>query len=316
MKLDPRQLEVLAAIVDSGGLTEGAATLGKSQPSLSRTVSLLEERIGSPLFHPNRRPLQPTELGSMLAEEGRRILRANTAASEIAQRYKAGRTGVVRVGGTPIFMDGVIAGMIAGFQSRHPDVRIDQSYGYFLDLADRLRKGTIDLAICPVKPDEVPEDLHFETLLPGRNVIACRTGHPLLNRKGVRVADLARFSWIAPPSDSPLYSDLRHVLEGLGKEDFHISFSGGGLSAVLSILTASDSLTILPYSVVFTVRRQFGIGALSLRIDHPDRHLGLLHNPLAEGAPAARRLRSDILLQFETLVSTIQHHEKNTLWRR
>lgn len=316
MKLDPRQLEVLAAIVDSGGLTEGAISLGKSQPSLSRTVAQLEERIGSPLFHPNRRPLQPTELGSILAEEGRLILRANLAAGEIVQRYRAGRTGVVRVGGTPIFMDGVIAGMIAGFQTRNPAVRIDQSYGYVPELVDRLRKGTLDLAVCPVRAEELPEDLRFETILPGRNVIACRVGHPLLSRRGVRVADLARFSWIAPPTDSPLYRDLRQVLDSLGDESFRISFTGGGLSAVLSILFASDSLTILPYSVVFTLRRQFGVAALSLRIDHPDRNLGILHRPAADQTPASRRLRADIVAQFETLSATIQHHEKNLLWRR
>ncbi len=316
MKLDPRQLEVLAAIVDSGGLTEGAASLGKSQPSLSRTVAQLEERIGSPLFQPHRRPLQPTELGAMLADEGRRILRANASASEIVQRYRAGRSGVVRVGGTPIFMDGVIAAMIAVFQTRNPAVRIDQSYGYVPELIDRLAKGTLDLAICPVRSEEVPDDFLFETILPGRNVIACRNGHPLLNRKGVRVEDIAKFSWIAPPVDSPLYKDLRQVLAGLGSEAFNISFTGGGLSAVLSILTASNSLTVLPYSVVFMLRRQFSIGALSLRIDHPDRNLGILHRPASDQTPAARRLRMDIAAQFETLSATILHHEKNSLWRR
>ncbi|MGV8987026.1 MAG: LysR family transcriptional regulator [Cypionkella sp.] len=36
MNIDPRQLEILAAIMQAGGMTEGAARLGKSQPSLSR----------------------------------------------------------------------------------------------------------------------------------------------------------------------------------------------------------------------------------------------------------------------------------------
>ena len=46
MKIDPRHLEILAAIVDHGGLTEGASALGKSQPSVSRSLSMLEERLG------------------------------------------------------------------------------------------------------------------------------------------------------------------------------------------------------------------------------------------------------------------------------
>jgi DNA-binding transcriptional LysR family regulator len=315
MKLDPRQLETLAAIVDGGGLTEGASRLGRSQPSLSRTVAQLEDRVGSPLFHPNRRPLQPTELGAMLAEEGRRIHKAIASAGEIVQRYRSGRSGVVRVGGTPVFMDGVIASMIAGFQNRNPGVRIDQSHGYAPDLIDSLAKSTLDLVICPLRVDEVPEGFRFDTILPGRNVIACRAGHPLLNRKGVRAEDIARHAWIAPPVDSPLYHDLKRVLAGLGCESFNISFTGGGLSAVLSMLTASDALTILPYSVVFMLRRQYSIAALSLRIEHPDRSLGVLHRPAAERTPAAQRLHADIVAQFETLAATILHHETNTLWR-
>ena len=40
MKIDPRQLMQLSAIVETGGLTEAAALLGSSQPALSRTLSL------------------------------------------------------------------------------------------------------------------------------------------------------------------------------------------------------------------------------------------------------------------------------------
>jgi DNA-binding transcriptional LysR family regulator len=120
MKLDPRQLEVLAAIVDTGGLTEAAHRLGKSQPSLSRSVSTLEQRLGAALFLSGKRPLQPTELCLRLAEEGRRILAANAAAADVVQGYRAGKSGAVRVGGTPIFMDGVISGMLASLQAANP----------------------------------------------------------------------------------------------------------------------------------------------------------------------------------------------------
>ncbi|MEX0371747.1 MAG: LysR family transcriptional regulator, partial [Tateyamaria sp.] len=50
MQLDPNHLVMLAAVVDEGGLTSGAHALGKSQPSLSRTLAALEARLGQPLF--------------------------------------------------------------------------------------------------------------------------------------------------------------------------------------------------------------------------------------------------------------------------
>jgi len=44
MKIDERHLIQLAAVVKTGGVTEGAALLGLAQPAVSRTLSMLEKR--------------------------------------------------------------------------------------------------------------------------------------------------------------------------------------------------------------------------------------------------------------------------------
>lgn len=315
MKFDPRHLEILAAIVDQGGLTEGARMLGRSQPSVSRTLAQLEARIGAPLFHPGKRPLQPTSLGLAMAEQGRAVLKANRTAGEIAARYRIGHSGLARVGGTPIFMDGVLAPMIAQFQQSYPDVRIDQSYGYADALIEGLRNGSFEMAIVPLRPDSVPPDLHFQPVLPSRNVIACRTGHPLTRRRLVTLADIAEYPWIAPPTESPLYRDLHRALSRIGARDFRISFSGGSLASVIGVLAGSDSLTVLPYSVAFLMRPQSQVTALSLEIGHPERHLGILAMPRQDPNPAAKRFRGFITAQFEALSNRIARRRKEQLWR-
>lgn len=315
MKFDPRHLEIVAAIVDSGGLTEGAEALGKSQPSVSRTLSMLEARVGSRLFEKNKRPLQPTELCLALAAEGRKVLAANQAASDVVRRYLDGRAGVVRVGGSPIFMDGVISSMIAEFQTGYPNVRIDQSYDYAPELMRKLEARALDIAICPMKVETIPEGFVFEDILPGRNVIACGATHPLANRTSVRLSDIAPYPWIAPPTDSPLYEDLRSVLSSIGMRDFRVSFSGGSLTSTVNILERSDALTVLPYSVVFTLRRQKTLSALSVKIGHPVRNLGLLTRTDTVLAPSVRRFSQFITREFTTLAGTILRHEQNALWR-
>ena len=67
MKIDERHLVQLAAVAETGGVTEGAAMLGMTQPAVSRTLSMLERRVGEPLFTPGKRPLQLTPLGQQLA---------------------------------------------------------------------------------------------------------------------------------------------------------------------------------------------------------------------------------------------------------
>lgn len=315
MKLDPRHLEMLFAIVEKGGLSEGAAMLGKSQPSLSRSLSLFEDRIGIALFEPDRRPLRPTELGLALAAEGRKIYQAGRSSAEVLSQYRNGRTGAVRVGGTPFFLDGVISGMLAAFQFTRPDVRIDQAYGYMNDLVPRLRDGSLDLAILPLRASSIPDGCEFEQILPGRNVIACRAGHPLARRGSVKLSDIGRYPWIAPPADSPLYQDLRNVLKEIGIKDFKVSFTGGSLSATVNILAGSDALTVLPFSVVFMMRNQRSVSALSIRIGDPDRHLGVLTKAGVTLRPAAQRVRSHIRQEFEALAASITRVSQDTVWR-
>ena len=316
MKIDPRHLEILAAIVDNGGLTEGAAALGKSQPSVSRSLAMLEERLGVELFEPNKRPLQPTEFCRLLAQEGRQIRKAGETASHLITQLHGGRSGAVRLAGTPIFMDGGVSGMIASFQSENPDIRIDQSYGYASDVISRLENNTLDIGIVPIRASEIPAGFTSTRILKGRNVIACRSGHPLARKQPVRLSDITQYSWIAPPADSPLYHDLRTVLEGIGVRDFKVSFTGGSLSAVINVLAGSDSLTVLPYSVVFMLRRQNTLAALSIRIGDPDRHLCILSKTDLSEKPAAKRLARFVETEFSSLSQLIQRREQNVLWRK
>jgi DNA-binding transcriptional LysR family regulator len=220
------------------------------------------------------------------------------------------------MGGTPVFMDGVIIPMIASFQMQNPEVRIEQSYGYAAELSERLLNGSLDFAICPLRSADLTPGLQFDPILLGRNVIACREGHPLAKVNSVTEGDLLQFPWIAPPSSSPLFADLQRVLTDVGAARAKISFSGGSLSAVLEMLSGSDSLTVLPYAVVFTQRRQFRVRPLSIKIEHPDRRLGLLYTSDIGLIPSARRLKSFVASQFQSLASTILHQERQSLWRR
>ncbi len=312
MKMDSDHLEILAVIVEKGGLTEGADALGKSQPSVSRSMTLLEERIGMPLFEAGRRPLRPTELGASLARLGARIRTANLEAGLLVRRFRQGLAGRLRLGGSPIFMDGVVSTMIADFQSQHSDVQIDQSYGYLDTLEAGLRNGGLDLAILPLSPSRVPAGMTFTPLLSGRNVIACRAGHPLTRVKAITLADIAPYAWIAPPANSPLYRDLERAVRSVGQEDFRVNFSGGTLASIQSVLAGSDALTVLPYSVVFLSRRAVPLEALPLRIDHPDRQLGLLTVIDRQLPPAVRHFGAFLRGECERLQARMDHEQRMT----
>lgn len=316
MKIDPRHLMQVAAIVEAGGMTEGAALIGATQPALSRTVAMLEARLGAPLFHRGRRPLEATPLGRALAEQGAAVRVAAERASKAVESFRHGSAGAIRVGGTPFFTDALISPMIASFQRDNPGVRVDQSYGYPAELIARLRAGGLDLAVCPIEVLDPDADLAFDEVLPGRNVVACRADHPLLAVRPLRPAALLDFPWIEPPPGSPLNADLRSTLLSLGAERLRVSYSGGSLASIVNHMKASDCLAVLPHSVVFAMRKAGEISALPLELDHPPRALGVLRQRGPGRLPAAERFAAHVSREFAALRDLIRRHEQVVIWGR
>ncbi|WP_209602808.1 LysR family transcriptional regulator [Sinorhizobium kostiense] len=314
MKIDERHLIQLAAVVKTGGVTEGAALLGLAQPAVSRTLSMLEKRLGEPLFIKGRRPLQPTPLGRALADHGQVMLAASRKATDTIESFRVGKGGTVRVGGTPFFMDALIAGMIAEFQNLHPNVRVDQSYGYFSDLRAALKADQVDLAICPIDILDEGSGLEFQQILPGRNVIACRVTHPLLMKHRPQPSDLLNYPWIAPPPGSPLLADLRSMLLSFGATEIRIRYTGGSLMGAVNYMKGTDALTILPHSVVFALRKDKSITALPVAVPHPERALGLLKRADAPRMPAVDHFARHIRSGFENLKHLIKRHEQSVVW--
>ncbi|MDM9620518.1 LysR family transcriptional regulator [Rhizobium sp. S96] len=314
MKIDERHLIQLAAVVKTGGVTEGAALLGLAQSAVSRTLSMLERRVGEPLFIKGRRPLQPTSFGLALAEHGFVMLAASRKASDLVESFRIGNSGVVRVGGTPFFMDSLIAGLCAEFQVTHPDVRIDQSYGYFPDLRAGLKADQIDIAICPIDILDEGSGLEFQQILPGRNVIACGVTHPLLLKRKPQPSQLLNYPWVAPPPGSPLLADLRALLLSFGGTEIKVRYSGGSLMGVINYLKVSDALTVMPHSVVFAQRKERSITALPINIPHPERALAILKRVDAPRAPAVEQFANHIRSGFQTLRHLIKRHEEAVIW--
>lgn len=316
MKLSETHLIQLSAVVDAGSVSKGAAALGLSQPALSRSLAQLEARVGKPLFIHDRRPLQATPLGIQLAAHGRRILAESRRATEVVQSLLRGTGGLVRVGGVPFFMDAMISRIIAGFQNDHPDVVFEQSYGNLTEVGNGLRADQLDLGIVPLGSSGEPEGLVFTAILAARNVVCCRTGHPLQRAKRLTTGDLGRFPWVAPLPGSPLLADLFAIRSSLGSVELDIRYSGGSLLSVINYMTETDALAILPFSVWFAERKQNRIAVLPVDIPQPQRHLGLLRQSGSPKNPAAAAFAEFVVQSFDLMQQLILRHENAVVWRR
>ena len=81
-------------------------------------------------------------------------------------------------------------------------------------------------------------------------------------------------------------------------------------------MAGSDALTVLPYSVVFMQRAAKTITALPVRLEHPDRELGLLWHKDRPMRPAVRRFQRFLETEFKGLADRINERGREDVWRR
>ncbi len=236
-------------------------------------------------------------------------------AGRLVDEFRSGLGGKIRFAGPPFFVDALVAPMIARFQSHRPKIRIEQSYGYPAELTNKVHGGELDLAICPLDPLQDTSGVSFLSVLPARNVIAARHGHPLLSqKKTIQVSQLAEYAWVAPPENSPLIADLRSSLLDAGLQSVTIGYSGAGLAGQVNHLRNSDCLAILPHSVVFEMRHDQSIAALPFSLTAPVRSLGLMSRRGRLLPPIARLLRDHFVAEFGVIKGLIERHERRLLW--
>lgn len=246
MFIDPRHLEQLAVIIDTGTLRVAADKIGTSQPALSRMIHTLEGRVGAALFERNHRPLRPTPLGRELANQGRTIRVARERSAELVDHSMKGFLGVLKIGAPPFLCERLVSEAISGFLAERPAIRVDLVPDYFPGLHLRLFQNQIDVIVGPAKSaDPSYANLLFEPLFEDTNVVVGRADHPLLTRK-ISEHDLSAATWVGHSDRSMLRHDMETALRLLGVQNLRFAFQSESASAVLELVRRSDFLTILP----------------------------------------------------------------------
>ena len=103
--MDFKQLRAFLTIVETGSVTRASEVLHIVQPAVSRQLRLLEEDLGTPLFHRGRHGMEPTEAGTILIDRARRVLRELDQARDEIRPEPGALTGLVSVGLLPSTSD-------------------------------------------------------------------------------------------------------------------------------------------------------------------------------------------------------------------
>lgn len=150
-KLDWNQLKAFLETAETGSLSAAARKLGLTQPTLSRQVAAIEERMGVTLFERVGKAMALTPTGLDLLEHARAMGAAAQALGVAASGRSQEVGGVVSVSATDAVAFYLLPPLVRQLREREPGIAIEVISSNAL--SDLLRREA-DIAVRHVKPEQ------------------------------------------------------------------------------------------------------------------------------------------------------------------
>src|SRR5579862_5893756 len=147
MSFNLRLIRVFLAIVHRQNITQAAADLGVSQPSVSRSVRELERQVGTPLLERVPSGVRLTEGGRVFLVHARNIFAEARAAEEDLEALAGLTQGTLRVGGSRTIATYLLPPVLQRFYGRYPGVGLRLTSAPSREIARLLIEREIDVAL-------------------------------------------------------------------------------------------------------------------------------------------------------------------------
>ncbi len=187
-----QSLEQFVVLARTKNFTRAAEELHLSQPALSRAIQKLEEQLGQPLFERKPREVALTDLGMLLLERAKEILKlVEDTFSELSEASRRGR---IRLGAIPTIAPYFLPSLLGGFAEKHPEISVIVQEDTTENLIKRSSHGEIDLAI--VALPIITKAVEVEPLFTEELFLVVPVGHPLATAKKVTIEAVTGYPFV------------------------------------------------------------------------------------------------------------------------
>ncbi len=143
-------LQSFSAISEAGSLSRAAATLGSSQPTLSRHLTHLEELLGSRLFFRTSSGLTLTPEGAAVRDHSDAMAQAAAQLSFVGAKTQE-LSGTVRVTASQVAATYLLPSMLVSLRQNHPALSLELVSS---NETDNLLRREADLAVRMYRPTQ------------------------------------------------------------------------------------------------------------------------------------------------------------------
>lgn len=277
-----RDLAWLVALAEAGQVTDAAAVLGVSQPTLSRALSRMEAEVGARLFERTASGVRPTPDGELVLDGARDVTqRWDRVLAELAARHDPD-SGVVRLAFLDSMATSLVPRLLQAFHQHAPRVRLELRQEPSHVILDDLATGAAELAVTSPQPSEHA----WWPLQEERLLVVVPPSHRLRSRRRVRLEELAEEDLVT----TPVGFGYRSLVEGLFAAAGvvpRVTFESADLATIEGLVSAGLGVALVPEPFVGLT----GSVGLTLTTPAARRVVGLTWRSDVPLSPAAARFR-------------------------
>jgi DNA-binding transcriptional LysR family regulator len=274
-RLKLRDLDFLAALIETGTMGKAAGRLHVSQPAVSKAIADLERTLGVRLVDRSRRGIVPTPYGVAM---GKRIVAIFNDLRQGVQEidFLSDPTkGEIRIGTTEPIAAAIVTPAIDRLSREYPQMIFHFVAGDTWSLYREVAERNVELAICRMI-GRLPEELTAEILFYDAFVVATAATNPLTRRRKLTLEEIANEPWTLYPYDGAFGSIIAETFRANGYEPPRLTVPT--LSAFLQneLLATGRFLTVLPGFMLKVPNRFPPLKALAVALPNNATPIGII----------------------------------------
>lgn len=253
------QLEYVVAVDTYRHFANAAEKCLVTQPTLSMQIKKLEDYLNVVIFDRSKQPVVTTDVGKLIVEQARIVLREGKKLEEIATGYHQNISGRLKIGIIPTIAPYLLPQFLGAFMKKHPGIKLSIRELVTQEIILQLKKDELDVGILatPLHDEAIHEDPVFYEEIK----VYTQYGHPLSKKNRVSPKEIQRKDlWML--SEGNCFRDQVINLCHHDSRTQHydgLLYESGSLETLKKMVEAEGGFTLLPEMAVLELStRQLG----------------------------------------------------------
>ena len=294
-----QQLRIFKAIASEKSFTQAAEILFVSQPSISKQIKTLENRLGILLLNRNGNKISLTEAGNVFLQYSERILALCEESCRALNDLKDGERGNLTVGASQTIGAYLMPRVLSLFAQSYPQINLNIQVDSTRIIANKVVERIIDIAVVGGDiPVNLKKNLEIEDFVEDELILIIPKSHPFARKKQIIKEDLYHLNFITLNSNSTIHKFIDNILiqNNIQTKQFNVIMELNSIEAIKTAVSLGLGAAFVSSSAIEKEIELKTVEIIAIENIKITRTLSIITNPESHRSKAFDFFYNDLWL--------------------